>query len=146
MEARVGRVGPELLGLGRMGALPSMLRTELAGVPLVSPVVCAAGTAGVLDEMADVVDLTRVGGLVTKSITPKPRCGNHTWRVHPLDGGMLNAIGLANPGLVRFLKDHAGRARDVECPVFASVAGFSVGDYAEVASALAMVEGIRVSR
>ncbi|MFG0305572.1 MAG: dihydroorotate dehydrogenase [Phycisphaerales bacterium JB040] len=126
-----------------MAGLDPILETELAGVRLVSPVLTAAGTAGVLDEMADVADLSRFGGVVTKSITRKPRCGNHTWRVYPTGVGMLNSIGLANPGLVRFLADHASRAKESVCPVFASVAGFSVGDYAEVASSLAMVEGIR---
>ena len=126
-----------------MATTDPILETQLAGVRLVSPVLTAAGTAGVLDEMADVADLRRFGGIVTKSITRKPRFGNHTWRVHPTREGMLNSIGLANPGLVRFLADHAARAKDCPCPVFASVAGFSVGDYAEVASSLAMVEGIR---
>jgi dihydroorotate dehydrogenase (NAD+) catalytic subunit len=59
-------------------------QTDLAGMPLRTPVMLAAGTAGTLGEMADILDLGRVGGLVTKSITPEPREGNAPWRVAPL--------------------------------------------------------------
>ncbi|MFT5424108.1 MAG: dihydroorotate dehydrogenase (NAD+) catalytic subunit [Phycisphaerales bacterium] len=120
-----------------------ILRTTLAGIPLSTPVLCAAGTCGVLDEVGEVVDLRRVGGIVTKSITRRPRVGNETWRVAPRRVGMLNAIGLANPGLVRFLADHARRATDMPCAVVVSVAGFSVHEYAECVAAIDAVEGIR---
>lgn len=115
------------------------LATTLCGIPLSSPVILASGTCGVLDEMADVLDLSRVGALVTKSITPKPREGNATWRIldaGPGGGGMLNAIGLANPGLDAFLEHIAPRAASLPCKVFASVAGFSIDDYVQVAGNL----------
>lgn len=120
-----------------------ILRCSVAGIDLATPIVLAAGTAGVLDEMADVIDLSRVGGVVTKSITRRPREGNPTWRVVPHEAGMLNAIGLANPGLVRFLADHAPRAASVPCAVIASVAGFSIDDYAQTVAGLAAVAGVR---
>ena len=113
------------------------LRTDLAGIPLRAPVLLAAGTAGTLDEFRGVINLSRVGGLVTKSITPEPRGGNTPWRVAPLKAGMLNAVGLANPGLDRFLADHAPRIADMPCPVVVSVAGFSVDDYVRTAGAIA---------
>lgn len=120
----------------------NVLATSAAGVALSSPIVLAAGTCGVLDEMSDVLDLSRVGALVTKSITPMPREGNAPWRVVPLRGaaGMLNAIGLANPGLDVFLERWAPRAvrgagsSGVACKVFVSVAGFSIDDYVTVAA------------
>src|SRR5438105_1080457 len=90
-----------------------ILSTDLAGLALRSPVILAAGTAGTLDEMSDVLDLSRIGALVTKSITPQPREGNDTWRILPVEAGMLNAIGLANVGLAVFLKDYAPRAATV---------------------------------
>ena len=124
-------------------AVDPILRTSVAGIELATPIMLAAGTAGVLDEMADVVDLSRIGAVVTKSITRKPREGNRTWRVVPTEAGMLNAIGLANPGLVRFLADWAPRASEMACPVIASVAGFSIEEYAETAGALAGVKGVR---
>ncbi len=113
-----------------------ILKTDLAGIALRAPVLLAAGTAGTLDELAGVTDLTKVGALVTKSITPAPRHGNKPWRVAPLKAGMLNAIGLANPGLDAFLADYAPRIPSLPCPVFVSVAGFSIDDYATCVAAI----------
>lgn len=117
---------------------PSTLNTSFAGIPLSNPIVLAAGTCGVIDEMTDVLDLSRVGALITKSITRHPRDGNPTWRVVPLRGGagMLNAVGLANPGLDAFLEHYAPRAASVACRVFASVAGFSVEDFVQTAAGI----------
>ncbi|MEM1329845.1 MAG: dihydroorotate dehydrogenase [Planctomycetota bacterium] len=97
-----------------------------------SPIVLAAGTSGVFDEMAGVADLSRVGAIVTKSITREPRIGNPAWRVHPLPVGMLNAIGLANPGIDAFVERHENADAGVPCPVIGSAAGNSIDDYAEV--------------
>lgn len=119
-----------------------ILRTDLAGIHLATPVILAAGTAGVLDEMGDVTDLERLGAVVTKSITPRPRGGNASPRITWTSAGMLNAIGLANPGLTRFLEDEAPKAASMPCKVIASAAGFSVGDYERVAGALATVPGV----
>lgn len=119
-----------------MGTSPTeLLATSLAGIDLRNPVILAAGTAGLLDEAAKVIDLTAVGALTTKSITPLPREGNDTWRILPAGAaGMLNAIGLANPGLDAFLNATATRARMMPCKVFVSVAGFSIDDYVQCAS------------
>ncbi|MDX2116792.1 MAG: dihydroorotate dehydrogenase [Planctomycetota bacterium] len=111
------------------------LTTNLAGVSLRSPIILAAGTAGVLDEMSDVVDLSRVGAIVTKSITRQPREGNATWRILPAEAGMLNAIGLANPGLDTFVREIAPRAASVPAPAFMSIAGYSIDDYVTCAAA-----------
>lgn len=118
------------------------LRVDLAGIELSSPVILAAGTAGVLDEMSEQLDLARVGGLVTKSITPEPRDGNKAWRVWPTKVGMLNAIGLANPGIDAFMREHASRAGGLPCAVIGSIAGFSVEDYTRVAAAFDACDGI----
>ncbi len=146
----MGATGPERFARrlcpGPAAGLPSGVATapdisvDLAGVRLTSPVILAAGTAGLLDEMADVVDLSARGGIgavVTKSITLQPREGNAPWRILPAGpAGMLNAIGLANPGLDAFLEHHAPRAAAMPCKVFASVAGFSIEDYRAVAGNL----------
>ncbi|MDX2132759.1 MAG: dihydroorotate dehydrogenase [Planctomycetota bacterium] len=121
----------------------AILATDLAGLALRTPVLLAAGTAGTLDEMADAVDLARVGGVVTKSITPLAREGNATWRMLPVEAGMLNAIGLANVGLDAFLRDVAPRAARVPTTVIGSISGFSVEDFVRVASGMADVEAIR---
>lgn len=135
-------------GLAGVPTLPgvdqaALLRTNLAGIDLRNPVLLAAGTAGTLDEMADVLDLSRVGGVVTKSITREPREGNATWRVVPLDVGMLNAIGLANVGVGAFVKEFGPRVAGVPTTVVGSVAGNSVEDYVAVAGAMGAIEGVR---
>lgn len=119
-----------------MGTLPTgLLATSLAGIDLRSPIVLAAGTAGLVDDVSGTIDLTVVGALTTKSITPLPREGNDTWRILPAGAaGMLNAIGLANPGLDAFLSQSATRARQLPCKVFVSVAGFSIDDYVQCAA------------
>ncbi len=108
------------------------LATDLAGIRLRSPVVLAAGTAGTLDEMADVLDLSRVGAVVTKSITPEPREGNPPMRIAPVKAGMLNAVGLANVGIGHFAGHVAPRIAAVPTTVIGSAAGFSIGDYVRV--------------
>ncbi|MEX2217753.1 MAG: dihydroorotate dehydrogenase [Phycisphaerales bacterium] len=122
------------------------LAVDLCGVRLRNPVILAAGTAGYLDETGDVLDLSRVGGVVTKSITAAPREGNPTWRILETRGGMLNAIGLANIGVEAFVRDVgprvAGFSRETGAAVIGSVAGFSVEDYVRVAGAMAGVPGI----
>jgi dihydroorotate dehydrogenase (NAD+) catalytic subunit len=119
-----------------------MLTTDLAGLPLRTPVILAAGTAGTLAEMADILDLSRVGALVTKSITPEPREGNAPWRVAPLKAGMLNAIGLANPGIDAFVNHYAPKAADIPTTVIGSIAGFSIDDYRRVAAEMDAIESI----
>jgi dihydroorotate dehydrogenase (NAD+) catalytic subunit len=114
----------------------SLLRTTLAGIELRNPVLLAAGTAGLLDEMSGVLDLSRIGGVVTKSVTRHPREGNPTWRIVECRAGMLNAIGLANPGIDAFEEHVLPRAAAMPCVVIASVAGFSIDEYVEVAGRL----------
>lgn len=121
------------------------LSTDLLGVSLVSPVILAAGTAGTIDETADVMDLTRVGAVVTKSITRQPRRGNPEPRITWTRAGMLNAIGLANPGVDAFAASIAPRAQDLPCPVIGSMAGFTIEDYTAVAKAMGDAVGIRIA-
>jgi dihydroorotate dehydrogenase (NAD+) catalytic subunit len=103
-----------------------------------NPIVLAAGTAGFGRELAGVMDLDRLGGIVTKAVSLAPRSGNRPPRVAEFRGGMLNSVGLANPGLARvrdvelpWLAAHLTRAR-----VIVNVVGFETGEYAEVVAAL----------
>jgi dihydroorotate dehydrogenase (NAD+) catalytic subunit len=118
------------------------LTTDLCGIRLRNPVILAAGTAGYLDEMSDALDLSRVGAIVTKSITRDPREGNPTWRILETHSGMLNAIGLANVGLDAFIEKIAPAIASAPTTVFGSVAGFSVEDYETVVSEMGRVRGI----
>ncbi len=123
----------------------SPLAINLAGLFLRTPAILAAGTAGTLDEMADVLDLSSIGALVTKSITREPRDGNKTWRIMPSRAGlgMLNAIGLANVGVDAFVRDYGPRAKDVPTNVIGSISGFSVEDFVVVAAAMDAIEAIQ---
>ncbi len=111
---------------------------EAFGTTFQNPILLAAGTAGFGREVAGVIDLERLGGLVTKAVSPEPRHGNTAPRVAEFDGGMLNAVGLANPGLEQvasvelpWLAEHLTRAR-----VLVNVVGFQLDDYPRVVERL----------
>ena len=104
------------------------------GTTFQNPILLAAGTAGFGRELAGIVDLEALGGLVTKSVSPEPRIGNPPPRVAEFPGGMLNSVGLANPGLdaverdeLPWLETRLHRAR-----VLLSVVGNTVDDYVTV--------------
>lgn len=105
-----------------------------------NPIVLGAGTHGTVDEISEIIDLSHVGAVVTKSITVEPRAGNAGVRVVPLAVGMLNAVGLANPGVEAFVRDYGPRLNAVACPVIGSIAGFSIEEYVEVARAFEALE------
>jgi dihydroorotate dehydrogenase (NAD+) catalytic subunit len=88
-----------------LNQLDHVLKTEVAGRVFQNPVVLASGTAGYGREVEGVIDLDRVGGFVTKAVSPEAREGNPRMRVADFPGGMINAVGLANPGLDRIRED-----------------------------------------
>lgn len=108
------------------------MSVTIAGRTLRNPLVTAAGTAGYVRDFARVTDPRWLGAITTKSITPETREGNRPWRIIDARAGMLNAIGLANVGLERFL---AEKLAEVDCRVIGSVAGHAVDDYVSVAAA-----------
>ena len=118
------------------------LVTTLAGVDLRTPVLTASGTCGYGPEYADVLDYARLGGFTTKSVTLHERPGNEPARIAEVRAGMLNAIGLANVGLRRFLAEKLPYIRSMPTHVYANVAGYTVGDYVEVAGALDQAGGL----
>lgn len=115
----------------------SVLATNLCGIPLRNPIVAAAGTAGYGPEILEVVSAANFGAITTKSITPEGRDGNPPWRVSDLPAGMLNAIGLANLGIDRFMAETLPELRDLETVMIGSIAGHRIQDYHEVATAFA---------
>jgi dihydroorotate dehydrogenase (NAD+) catalytic subunit len=121
----------------------SLARTVF-GRSFQNPLILAAGTAGFGRELAGVLDLERLGGLVTKAVSRSPRAGNAPPRVAEFRGGMLNSVGLANPGLDHVLRDElpwlGANARRAQ--VLVNVVGFTVEEYAEVAAGLDGVAGI----
>lgn len=111
------------------------LSVDLAGVRLRNPVIAAAGTCGYVDELADCISPSSLGAIVTKSITRLPREGNAPWRMIDLPAGMLNAIGLANVGVDRFIAEKLPAAQRLDTVLIGSIAGNSVEDYAAIATA-----------
>ena len=120
------------------------LRTTVAGVAFRNPIVLAAGTAGYGRELAEVVDLERLGGLVTKAVSLQPRHGAPAPRVAEFAGGMINAIGLANPGVAEVRAQHLPwlAERLPGTRVIVNVVGNAVEDYAAVIEALEDGAGI----
>lgn len=111
-----------------------MTAVRLFDTTFQNPVLLASGTAGFGHEVRGVIDLDALGGIVTKAVTPEPRQGHSAPRVAEFPGGMLNAVGLANPGLeavhereLPWLATHLRRAR-----VLVNVAGATVDHYVEV--------------
>ena len=112
------------------------LLTDLAGLHLRTPVLTASGTCGYGPEYADVLDYRRLGGFTTKSVTLHERPGNEPPRIVEVRAGLLNAIGLANVGLRRFVDEKLPFIREMHTTVLANVAGHSLEDYVEVAREL----------
>lgn len=102
-----------------------------------------SGTCGYAFEYADFLDLSTLGAFVTKSITLEERKGNQPARVVETRGGMLNAIGLANVGLRRFLEEKVPELERMPCPVIVNVAGHSFDDYTQTVAAMAPLRAVR---
>jgi dihydroorotate dehydrogenase (NAD+) catalytic subunit len=119
------------------------LATRAFDVEFQNPVFLAAGTCGFGMELEEVVDLDALGGFVTKSVTVEPRLGNPAPRVAEFDGGMLNSIGLANPGLARSRSEKLPWiARNVRTArVFVSVAGHTENEFVTLVEGLDPSEG-----
>jgi len=122
--------------------MPLDLSVEVGGIGFRNPVLTASGTFGYGEEYADFVDFSRIGGIVTKSVTLEPRAGNPPPRVVETDAGMLNAIGLANVGVEAFLREKMPFLRDVDTEVIVNVSGATVEEYAEVVRRLDGCPGI----
>lgn len=118
------------------------ISVDFAGLKLANPVFTASGTCGYADELADFMDVNALGGFITKSITLEPRKGNPTPRIVETDAGMLNAIGLANVGLERFIAQKLPILRQMSPSIFVNVAGTTIDEYVTVTKSLAGEEGI----
>ncbi|MCD6165459.1 dihydroorotate dehydrogenase [candidate division KSB1 bacterium] len=118
------------------------LRVTLGNLVLQNPILTASGTFGYGEEYQDFVNLNRVGGLITKSITLKPRAGNFPYRVVETVGGMLNSIGLANVGVESFIEEKLPFLQQLRCAVIVNIAGSSIEEYEVVLSRLEETEGI----
>ena len=113
------------------------MTTEICGVKLATPVIGASGTIGFGLDYADYLDFSRVGGICLKALTPEPRAGNGTPRIAETPSGILNSVGLQNPGIDAFLKDIYPRLSELDTVKIANVAGRTTEDYVTVVRKLA---------
>ena len=121
---------------------PPSLATTIGKLQLAYPTLMGSGCYGSGDEFAPFADLTKIGAIVLKSVTRQPRLGNPTPRLVHTPGGLLNAIGLQNPGIDWYVEREMPKLEGRAYPLIGSVAGFSVDDYAFVCERLAACDPI----
>ena len=114
----------------------SHLNVNFLGIPMASPVIGASGTVGFGLELADYVDLKKVGALSGKGLAPTPWMGNNGVRIAETTSGMLNCIGLENPGAPYFLEHYLPEVKKLPTVFIANMVGKSVEEYAECAAML----------
>ncbi len=107
------------------------LKIKIGKLELKNPVLLASGTVGYGNEISEFTDLSKIGAIVTKSVSLKPRKGNPPQRIVETPSGMLNAIGLANVGIDSFINDKIPFLEKVNCDVICNIAASSVEEYVE---------------
>jgi len=127
----------------------SSLRVQIApGLSLANPVIAASGTWGYGDETADIVDFQKLGAIICKGTTLKPRSGNPQPRIIEVTAGVLNSVGLENIGVEELISKKAPAWAKWRVPVIVNIAGDTVEEYGKVAAkleGLAGVSGIEVN-
>ncbi len=118
------------------------LSVSLGRLSLANPIMVASGTFGYAREMEQVVDLSKLGAVLPKTITAEPRIGNAPWRTVETSAGLLNAIGLDNDGVDAFLQHHLPYLRTLPTSVVVSVAGRTVEDFVGLAERVGNETGV----
>lgn len=108
------------------------LETRIGTLTLKNPVLTASGTFGYGEELAQFADLSHIGAIIGKTVTRAPRAGNAPPRTCETASGMLNAIGLQNVGIERFIREKLPYLRALETPVIVNVAGETIEDFADL--------------
>ncbi len=122
-----------------------MVNTEvkIGKLTLRNPIVTGSGTFGFGPEMAEVVDLNKLGAVVVKSTSREPRLGNPTPRIVETPSGILNAIGLQNSGVDNFIAEKLPFLRQYDVPIIVNLVGYEVADYVYLAEKLTAAGGVR---
>lgn len=118
------------------------LSVDFAGIRLKNPVLTASGTFGYGEEFRDIVDLNKLGGVIVKGVSLRPIKGNPPPRIWETPAGMLNAIGLENPGVDVFLSEKLPYLRNFNTAVIVNIFGSTLDEYVAVAERLDRVSGI----
>jgi len=117
------------------------VETKIGNLRMRTPLMALSGVFGI-EHLTLLPELTGIGAVVTKSVTLRPRGGNPVPRIIPTPAGLLNSIGIQNPGIKRFLREVIPKLRVLEVPIVASVAGFNVEEYVKCSSLLAPLDEI----
>ena len=112
------------------------LSVKIGNLELKNPVMLASGTVGYGNEISEFTDLSRIGGIVTKSVSLKPRKGNPPNRIFETSSGMLNAIGLANVGLEEFIKTKIPFLKEMQSTLICNIASSTIDEYVECTKTL----------
>jgi dihydroorotate dehydrogenase (NAD+) catalytic subunit len=118
------------------------LAVQLGRLKLPNPILVASGTFGYAREMVGLVDVSRLGGIVPKTITAEPRAGNAPWRTIETPSGMLNSIGLDNDGIEAFVAHHLPYLGGLGVPIVVSIAGRTHDEFVAMTRRLAGLAGI----
>lgn len=118
------------------------METRLGPLTLKNPVITSSGTYGFGDEYAPYCPVERLGGITLKGITPEPRLGNPVPRLAETPAGILNSVGLENPGVKEFVRNYLPKVGKLPTTVIANISGFSLEDYAVMARAFQKGSGI----
>lgn len=118
------------------------VRVKLPGLDLKNPIIPASGTAGFGEELANIYDLSLLGGIMIKATSVNPKRGNKTPRVAETYGGMLNSIGLENPGLDVVIKEKLPFLSKYDTCVIANICGDSIDEYVKVAYDISRIENV----
>jgi dihydroorotate dehydrogenase (NAD+) catalytic subunit len=119
------------------------LSVKLGRLSLSNPVLTASGTFGYGDEYQRCIDINKLGGIVTKTLTLKAKTGNKPVRIAETYCGMLNSIGLENIGLEAFIKEKLPKLKRIKTALIASIAGESAYEFAVLAKELAKAKKIK---
>jgi dihydroorotate dehydrogenase (NAD+) catalytic subunit len=119
------------------------LSVAIGSLKLENPVMLASGTVGYGNEISNFTDLSKIGGIVTKSVSLKPRKGNPPQRIVETPSGMLNAIGLANVGLEVFIKEKIPFLEKVKSTLICNIAASTIEEYAECTRVLDEIETVK---
>jgi len=114
---------------------------QLGRLALPNPVLVASGTFGYAREMERLVDLSRLGGILPKTVTREPRTGNAPWRTVETPAGLLNSIGLDNDGIDAFIAHHLPYLAGLGAPIIVSIAGRTADEFIEMAAMMGEASG-----
>ena len=118
------------------------LSTEFAGIKIKNPVMVASGTFGFGEEVSEIFDLNLLGAIIVKGITLRPREGNKPPRIVETPSGLLNAIGLQNPGIKCFIDEKLPFLKRFNTPIIVNISGYTEEEYVKLAKILNDAEGL----